>query len=71
MMEAVHRYAIKNKLTCDLALETIMACGIGICQGCTVEKKVDQIETHSYRKRFALSCMDGPIFNAEEIITCM
>ena len=70
MMEAVRTYSIKNNLTCDLALETIMACGIGICQGCTVEKKVDDIADHSYRNRFALACIDGPIFNAKEIIAC-
>ena len=70
MMEAVRTYSLKNKLECDLALETIMACGIGICQGCTVEKKVDQLADDSYRNRFALSCMDGPIFCAEEIISC-
>ena len=33
-----------NNLKCDLALETIMACGIGICQGCTVERKVDEVK---------------------------
>ena len=70
MMEAVRTYSLDNKLACDLALETIMACGIGICQGCTVEKKVDQLDDHSYRNRFALACMDGPIFSAEEIIAC-
>ena len=70
MMESVRYYSLKNQLKCDLALETIMACGIGICQGCTVERKVDKQLEHSYRSRFALSCMDGPIFSAEEIIAC-
>ena len=69
MMESVRSYSLKNNLKCDLALETIMACGIGICQGCTVERKVDQLD-NSYRNRFALACMDGPIFNAKEIIAC-
>ena len=70
MMEAVRSYALENQLKCDLALETIMACGIGICQGCTIERKVAESKDHSYRSRFALSCMDGPIFNAEEIVSC-
>jgi dihydroorotate dehydrogenase electron transfer subunit len=70
MMEAVRAYAIDNQLKCDLALETIMACGIGICQGCTIERIVDQTKDHSYRSHFALSCMDGPIFSAEEIVSC-
>ena len=70
MMEAVRSYALENQLKCDLALETIMACGIGICQGCTIERKVAESKDHSYRSRFALSCMDGPIFSAEEIVSC-
>ena len=39
MMDAVRHYSLQNELACDLALETIMACGFGICQGCTVERK--------------------------------
>jgi len=70
MMESVRSYAIDNQLACDLALETIMACGFGICQGCTVIKKFDDQIEHSYRNHFALACMDGPIFNANEIATC-
>ena len=71
MMEGVRKYAINNHLECDLALETIMACGIGICQGCTVEKQFDTNGQHSYRNRFALACMDGPIFDARDLITCI
>ena len=71
MMEAVRSYALEKKIPCDLALETIMACGIGICQGCTVEKISNGAEEHSYRERFALACLDGPIFKADEIITCL
>ena len=70
MMEAVRSYSLGYNLACDLALETIMACGIGICQGCTVERKVDQLAEHSYRSRFALACIDGPIFSTREIVAC-
>ena len=71
MMESVRLYALEHQLPCDFALETIMACGIGICQGCTVERKVTESNSHSYRNRFALACMDGPIFSGQEIISCM
>jgi len=70
MMESVKLFSLKHSLKCDLALETIMACGIGICQGCTVERKVEESTADSYRDRFVLACLDGPIFSAEEIITC-
>ena len=71
MMEGVRSYSLQNDLDCDLALETIMACGFGICQGCTVERKTETNGHHSYRNQFALACMDGPIFKAKEIVSCM
>ena len=70
MMEAVRQYCLKNKIECDLALETIMACGIGICQGCTVEFEKTKQNDHTYREQYGLVCMDGPIFSAEEIKSC-
>ena len=70
MMEAIRKLAIKNKIECDLALERIMACGFGICQGCTVEKNQEISHKSSYRSKFALACMDGPIFSAKEIVKC-
>ena len=70
MMEAVKVFSINNNIVCDLAVETIMACGVGICQGCTVElNKVDETK-NSYRQKYALACIDGPIFNAKDIKTC-
>ena len=71
MMESIKKYTDKNKIDCDLALETIMACGFGICQGCTVEFCSDESKEHSYRSKFGLVCLDGPIFNAKDITTCI
>ena len=58
------------EISCDLALETIMACGIGICQGCSVEKKVLSSSEHTYRNGYSLACIDGPIFSSKDIIRC-
>ena len=54
----------------SLAVETIMACGVGICQGCTVELNKNNENKDSYREKYALACIDGPIFNAKDIKTC-
>ena len=70
MMEAVKQFAVEKNIVCDLAIETIMACGIGICQGCTVELNNDNKEKESYREKYALACIDGPIFKAKDIKTC-
>ena len=70
MMEGVKTLAFEKNIPCDFALERIMACGFGICQGCTVERVNNDEISSGYRKRFALACMDGPIFSAEDIISC-
>ena len=66
MMKAVTRFSIEKHIDCDLALETIMACGVGICQGCTIVKKCTN-QNHSYRSKYALACIDGPIFNIKDL----
>ena len=69
MMEAIRKYTNSCNITCELALETIMACGIGICQGCAV--RMDEIkQEHSYRAQYKLACIDGPIFNSKKIVNC-
>ena len=71
MMEVLRKFSIDNDIKCYLALETIMACGIGICQGCTLETNNNiQNQEHSYRSKYELVCMDGPIYNAKEVKTC-
>ncbi len=67
MNTALKIYCEENKLDCDLALEAIMACGVGICQGCSVEKSAPVSSQHSYRSQYALACVDGPIFNIVDL----
>ena len=71
MMESVKLFSEKKDIECDVALETLMACGFGICQGCTVEFKNNNNHQHSYRDKYGLVCCDGPIFNAKDIKTCL
>ena len=66
MMRAVADYSLNYKIDCNLALETIMACGIGICQGCTVVKS-SASGKNTYREKYALACIDGPIFNIKDL----
>lgn len=66
MLKAIFDYAINSNCKCQLAVETIMACGIGICQGCTIVKD-DSRSKNSYREKFALACIDGPVFNIKEL----
>ena len=72
MMEFLRKHSIQKDIECDIALETVMACGIGICQGCAMELCEDESKIKStYRERFGLVCMDGPIFKSKDIKTCL
>lgn len=61
MLKAVQNIAIENNIFCEISIETIMACGYGICQGCIVRKKENEND-------YYLTCVEGPVFNAEKIV---
>lgn len=57
MMKAVASYAVKNSVTCEVSLENLMACGIGVCLCCVVDT------THGN----VCSCTDGPVLNIKDL----
>lgn len=57
MMMAVAKYANVNKISCEVSLENVMACGFGACL-CCVEKT---------REGNICVCTDGPVFNIEKL----
>lgn len=66
MMIAAQRVAEEYGIPCEVSLETEMACGIGICQGCPVP--TDEATFLETGKRFKLVCMDGPSFPHDKIV---
>ena len=54
------------KIKCEVSLETEMACGIGICQGCPIE--TSQAEAETTGRKFHLVCTQGPSFAKEQIV---
>ena len=67
MLRAVKEFAINNDIQAQLSVESYMGCGIGFCQGCVIQRKISEIQTHSYHEKYSLVCMDGPIYNAMDI----
>lgn len=61
MMKAVSDFAHSLNAECYASLETDMACGIGLCQGCNVE-----IVGHD--KKYALVCKEGTIFETRHVV---
>lgn len=58
MMEGLAKLAIEKGIECQVSLEKRMACGFGVCLGCTFEG------TSGHRWKI---CHDGPVFAAEEV----
>lgn len=60
MLKTLAELANRKKICCEVSLEGNMACGIGICQGCPVERKTGDM-------KYALVCKDGPTFLTTEV----
>ncbi len=57
MMKAVADYAKSHKIHCEVSLENLMACGIGVCLCCIVNTTRGNV----------CSCTEGPVFNINEL----
>lgn len=63
MMKAVAEICAKYGVPCWLSLETPMACGIGACFSC-VAKVREPDGSWDYRR----TCVEGPVFEAEQLV---
>ncbi len=66
MMRAAIALSNEFQIPCEVSLETEMACGIGICQGCPIE--TSSIEAEKIGRKFHLVCTHGPSFEKEQIV---
>jgi hypothetical protein len=64
MMHAVADLCAARGLRCFLSLETYMACGYGVCNGCTVEVQGPRFKGWPYSR----TCMEGPVYDACELV---
>lgn len=60
MLACVLGIARAHRVPCQVSIETMMACGMGACLGCAVPGRQDAA-------RFLHACLDGPVFEADEI----
>lgn len=63
MMAAVARITAERGVSCDVSLETPMACGIGICFSCVAKVRMNGDEW-DYRR----TCVEGPVFDARQVL---
>ena len=62
MMAKVHRICQSQGIPCQVSVESVMACGMGACLGCSRPAK-DGGYTHV--------CLNGPVYDAEELLWSM
>ncbi|KAA3595906.1 MAG: dihydroorotate dehydrogenase electron transfer subunit [Calditrichaeota bacterium] len=60
MLNATAQVAEKFGIPCEISLESVMACGLGVCQACVID------ETNS--DKYKLICHHGPIFDSKEVV---
>jgi len=63
MNKALVNMGVVPGIRVQVSLERVMACGLGICQGCAIKTK--DISGNNY---YSLVCKDGPVFKGGEII---
>ena len=63
MLKAVGAMAQGAGVPCQLALESQMPCGIGVCLGCVVPCPADE-----RGPIFRRVCTEGPVFDAREVV---
>ena len=56
MLKSVAALANTYGVSCQISLETTMACGMGACLGCAVENSLSP-------DKYAHVCVDGPVFD--------
>ncbi len=57
MLAAVAKLAAQYRVPAEVSLEEVMACGLGVCNGCVV----------TVRGSYQRVCKDGPVFNAADV----
>ena len=61
MLRSLLQFMREVIMPCQVSVETAMACGIGLCQGCPVELADGP-------QKYKLSCKDGPVFDLSKIV---
>ncbi|MFH1850863.1 MAG: hypothetical protein ABIA75_00810, partial [Candidatus Neomarinimicrobiota bacterium] len=62
MLKAIQAVAVIDRVPAQLSVESYMACGLGLCQGCAIP-----LATDNNSRNYSLVCRDGPVYAAEEV----
>jgi dihydroorotate dehydrogenase electron transfer subunit len=60
MLRNLQSFVMDKDIDCIVSMESAMACGFGICQGCPIE--------YNEEETYKLICKDGPVFDIKNIV---
>lgn len=64
MMHRMAQISVAYDIPCQLSLDKVMACGVGVCRGCVVQV-IDPASPQKFRNQTV--CQDGPVFEAKAL----
>jgi dihydroorotate dehydrogenase electron transfer subunit len=75
MLHAVAEWSMRHGATAWLAMESVMACGTGVCRGCPLPRSAvaraafdpDRTPSLYGNREFAMCCTEGPVFEAHDL----
>ena len=75
MLAAVARWGMRHRVPAFLAMESVMACGTGVCRGCPLPRSApsraafdpDRTPSLHGNREFAMCCTEGPVFEAHDL----
>jgi dihydroorotate dehydrogenase electron transfer subunit len=75
MLKAVANWALEHGARAHLAMESVMACGTGVCRGCPLPRSTarraafDPQKTPSLwgNREYAMCCTEGPVFESADL----
>ena len=62
MLKSVAQLAEQYDIPCQISMESLMACGVGACLGCSCKTNVEGKEIYQR------VCVEGPVFNSREVV---
>ena len=67
MLARLAEIGAERRIDCQVSMERLMACGIGVCMSCAVECRGDRPDRTVYK----LCCKDGPVFESKDVVFSM
>lgn len=74
MLRAVAEWALARDVRAWLAMESVMACGTGVCRGCPLPRSAAARESFAPETpslwgnaEYAMCCTEGPVFEARDL----